>query len=137
MSPGSILAAFLLTAIAQTGQIDFKLQNDTPFGFDRAWIARHGTGAWGHDLLDGHPLRSGWAKEVVLKNDSNWRLWDLKIEYRQPLNAVTANQFAGQALKPKTRRRLEIFMTDGFELPVIKVITVTVISGEKWDAHYE
>jgi hypothetical protein len=137
MSAGSILAVFLLTAIAQAGQIDFKLQNDTPFGFDKVWIARHGTGIWSHDLLDGYPLRSGWAKEVTFKNDSDWRSWDLRIEYRQPQGTVTSNEMADQALKPKTRRRYEIFTTEGFELPVIKVITVSVISGEKWNAHYE
>jgi hypothetical protein len=121
MSPGSILAAFLLTAVAQAGQIDFELQNGTRFAFDKVWIAKHDTKVWGSDFLGGHALRSGWTKEVMLKNDSSWLLWDIKIQYWD------ANG----------KRRLELFTDQGFELPRIKRIVITVLDSGRWDARYE
>jgi hypothetical protein len=121
MSPGSILAAFLLTAIAQAGQIDFELQNGTRFAFEKVWITKHEAKIWNSDILNSHALRSGWTKEVTLKNDSGWLLWDLKIQYWDASG----------------KRRLELFTDQGFELPRIKRIVITVLSSGKWDAHYE
>lgn len=114
-----IWAMLFFTGIVSSGQLDFELVNNTAYEWRKVWIAKDGTDRWSANLL-GQPLAENAVKHVTGKSEFN--SWQLRIEYREPYGK-------------KTRPRWELF--NALELQKYRRIEVSVVEGEKWDAHYE
>src|SRR5215831_11470007 len=108
------LLMMLVATTAMAGDVDFELVNKTGLALTKIWVAKNRTEAW---QAAGAGVADGGTVKVTLAN-ADWRMFDLRVGYSKD-----------------GKKRFEIF--EALELPTYKRVTLTVISGDKWNAHYE
>ena|SRR5215831_1873772 len=105
----------LMAQAVTAGDLDFELVNKTGLVLTKVWVAKNRTEAW---QAAGAGVADGGAVKVTLANKADWRMFDLRVGYTKD-----------------GKKRYEIF--DALELANYKRVTLSVISGDKWNAHYE
>jgi len=110
------LLMMLVATTAVAGGVDFELVNKTGFALTRVWVAKNRTEAW---QAAGAGVADGGTVKVTLANKADWHMFDLRVGYNNK----------------EGKRRYEIF--EVLELPTFKRVTLSVVSGDKWNAHYE
>lgn len=107
---------FMIATSVSAKDISFELVNQTGFELVRVWVSKAGVGAW--NIVDGKPIPDKGSVQVTLVNKADWHVFDLRVAY---VNGK--------------KKRWEVF--DALELPTFKRVTLSVVSGDKWNAHYE
>jgi len=91
----------------------FLLINETPFNIVSIYLTKHGTNNWNKAAYQ--------TSQVSLSTTNTWELFDMKVVFNSPKN---------KKLQERT------FVEGGFVYDV-KRITLSAVTANKWQAHYE